>query len=363
MTDFLEALEDNYRRGHFWNPAYPDLQNITQADLATLRPDDDAAIQSFQSRCEMQASDYFYTGLRAYGRLPVNDGRLGKALLGVLAADRCDVPDYAPPPGVTFSFEDPWLQQVCERMQRDYDKAIGNGNWAGCHNAGKFHKAIVDVDLSGLPSHLQDGTLDEALANVQKGNAQFGLCYIFRDVKTGKDLLTGKPVEGRANIQFMFVRNSDGWIGLAIVGRGEQCGDSPIWCRYLATFRGGNSREEIVNQWTTLIYHELAHNEGFSHRAGWYMNPSIKWDLPVIWSSQDPNYAVKMERYGGDPFPLDNPEPGPQPGPEPPSGLAARVAALEKTQAALLKGLEDNTARDLARDAIMNYLLERAVEV
>lgn len=344
VTDFQSALEDNYKRGHFWNPSFPDLLNVKQSDLAKLKPDDGEAILSFRSRVEFQANDYYAAGLREYGKLPVNDGILGPAMEGMLSAARCDVPDFAPPEDAEFAFDDPDVQQICENLQTA--EAQGSGNWAGCHSIGDFHCAIVEVHLDGLPSHLKDGVLTEVLGWVQKSYAQFGLKWVFRN--NGKDMLTGEPVEGQANTDMRFVSSSSGWIGLAIVGRNQGCRDR-IWLKLLSRYKGGASRASIINQWVTLIVHELFHNCSGMHQRGGFSNSSIVNNLPLIVPRTDPAARFLIDWFRGEPVPLDD-EPPPKPDPKP-DGLEKRVRELEK-------GLEENSMRDIARDAIVEYLLE-----
>ena len=176
----------------------------------------------------------------------------------------------------------PELAQVGDRP------LIGGGNWPGCHGVGDFHSATVAFNMVGCPSHVRPH-MEEIWRRVVAAYREIGLLLVRDD---------NNP---RPNIAASWVPQSDGWIGLAIVGSGQGCSDS-IWCRYLASYRGGNTDEQIINQWTTLILHEIGHNCGLSHTSGGIMNPSLINGLPPSWAG-DPSERTLRRWYGGQPVP------------------------------------------------------------
>lgn len=202
------------------------------------------------------------------------DGQVGPAMQELFDAPRCEYPDH----GINHP-----------------DAAIGSGSWKSCHDIGNFHSASVQIDRSNLPSFLAP-VLDEVLRRVTAAYDEIGLRFYF---------------DARSPIQTVlsFVTSSDGWIGLAIVPNGAlSCSSNPIWLQLLATYKGGNTNEAIVTQWTSLMKHELGHNCGLSHSSGGVMNPSIINNLPVSWKG-DPSEQLLRSRFGGVAIPADVPTP------------------------------------------------------
>ena len=149
------------------------------------------------------------------------------------------------------------------------------------------------VDKSEMPKFLED-KFEEAWSLCVKAYRQIGLQFIRVDANEN------------ANIEFLFVSRSRGWIGLAVVGQNETC-SSNIWCKYLSTYQPSN----IVREWSTLIMHELGHNAGLQHSRGGVMNPSIVAGLKPTWKG-DPSESILNRYYGGEPIgdvpvpPVDN---------------------------------------------------------
>jgi len=304
------------------------LFTVPQASLGTLTLRDKVVIDALIDLSKFHAAEVAQRTLQHHGRLPVFDGEIGPAMEDFLLNDiqsRCPVPDYAPPKGVVFQFADPDLQEIALAMQAA-EPATGPGNWRSCHNIGNAHCATVMVNPANLPSHLQP-VFTNVLRIVQKAYADVGLLFLFLD-QSGKDLLTGQPVNSNVNIDMSFVTRSDGWIGLAIVGTNQTCG-SRIWCRFLATYRGGSNEQQITQQWVSLIKHELGHNCGFSHTTGGVMNPSLINGLPHEWAANDPTTPKLTQQFSGVPVPIpggggDSPKP-----PKPPAGdLQAQIDDL-----------------------------------
>lgn len=339
------AIRKAWELGHFWNPANPNGANVKQEDLSRLKVTDPVVVDAFRSLALSDTTNYARHVFEVHGRPPQFDGQLGPALQAMIEdpAGRCPVPDYAPPAGVVFAFDDPYVQQVVEQMQlRGIQAALGNGNWQSCHNVGNAHCATVMVNPAGLPSFLEP-VFKTVLGRVQKAYADIGLLFRFLDQQK-KDLLTGEEFNSNVNIDMSFAGSSSGWIGLAIVGTGETCGGK-IWAKFLNTYRGGNSPESIITQWTSLIKHELCHNCGFSHSSGGVMNPSIVNNLPPEWSDNDPTTPKLKRAFSGVPVPVPGAGPTPQPGPVPPDmSLQAQIDALRQ--------------QNLIQDIQLQYLLK-----
>lgn len=322
------AIRVAWEYGHFWNYAdNPEGASLSYNDLQFLKADDPVVVKAMISLSKMDSTRYTKAVLKHHGRMPHFDGQIGPAMESILDGGRCPIPDYAPPPGVVFAFDDPDIQQIVERMQSDAQlPAFGSGNWKGCHNVGEYHSASIGVDTSGLPGFLKP-LFVQVLKNVQAAYAGVGL--LFRFISTGgTDLLTGESFVGNINSDMSFVNNSSGWIGLAIVGLGETCG-SKIWCKFLATYKGGSDTASIITQWTTLIKHELGHNCGRGHTNGGVMNPSLVNGLPTAWGPDDPSTSWLKGQFGGVPVPIPGSPLPPDVPPTPPTTIEQRLHALE----------------------------------
>lgn len=234
-----------------------------------------AAVESYQSfmapAIEPLIAKYYPE--RASASVQI-DGKVGPAMQELFSAPRCEYPDH----GVV-----------------QHAAAIGSGSWKSCHNIGNFHSASVKVNRTNLPAFLAP-LFDEVLRRVTAAYDEIGLRFWF---------------DGRAPVQteMSFVNSSDGWIGLAIVpGNSLSCSSNPIWLRLLATYKGGSTSEAIIQQWTSLVKHELGHNCGLSHSSGGVMNPSIINGLPTSWKG-DPSHGLLASRFGGVQIPTETPTP------------------------------------------------------
>jgi hypothetical protein len=315
------AIRRAWQLGHFWNPANPNGMNVKQSDLKNLNIRDQVAIDAFRSLAMSDVGNYARHVFEKHGRPPQFDGQFGPALQAMIEdpAGRCPVPDYAPPKGVVFAFDDPSLQQVVEQMQiRGIQAALGNGNWQSCHSIGNAHCATVMVNPARMPEFLKP-LFKTVLTRVQKAYADVGLLFRFLD-QSKKDILTGEVFDTNINIDMSWESSSSGWIGLAIVGTGETCGGR-IWCKFLNTYKGGSTDEAIISQQTSLLKHELGHNCGFGHANGWVMNPSIVNNLPPEWHPSDPTTLKLKRAFSGVPVPVPGsaPNPNPDPIPQPPA--------------------------------------------
>lgn len=260
-----------YATGHLEAPFGVEQGDLDYAEVGKLTLKDDIVKEAVRSHQALDAN-YDVMAMAVHHRECIPDGDVGPATQLVLDLPRCGEKDYRT------------KRHIQEEMA--VGEAVGSGNWARCHDVGDFHSA--SIKLANSPPSFLAPHFDEVKRRVVQAYAEVGLLWHF---------------DGRSpvNIDFSFVNNSAGWIGLAIVGTNQGC-NSRIWCRYLATYRGGSTDESIITQWTTLIKHELGHNCGTSHTRGGVMNPSIVNGLPTSWKG-DPLHSWLVNRFGGVPIP------------------------------------------------------------
>lgn len=331
------AIRSAFEAGYFWNPELPNGLNISQKDLPKLTADMPVVIEAL--RAFAMGDSYRYTNhvLNSHKRVPNFDGEVGPAMaMYVMDGARCPVPDFAPPAGVSFLFEDPGVQQIALKMQRDALAALGSGgNWAGCNNMPNIHCGAMLVNTAGISPKVAPH-VKTILTAVRKAYAGIGFLWKFIGMD-GVDILTGEKFEGTIQTKLSFVQSSSGWIGLALVGNRESC-SSVLWLQLLATYIGGTTVDQIINQQFSLLTHEAGHNLGLGHTNGGIMNPSLQNGLPVgVWSQNDPSTQKLISLYSGVsvPIPGDN---GPTSNPIPPKTLESRVKHLEN-QAAMQAGV------------------------
>lgn len=288
-----QVLLDAIRTGQQWNPKYPELHELTEADVSKLSLMHPLAKLLIKSR---QESDGNYPTLvrGVYGREPDFDGELGLATELLLNIPRCPIPDYAPPPKAKFRYQDPALQQICRRMQ---DRAAtGAGSWPmGCHG-GKDHEVTVSYDLKGLPQKVIDWW-----PTIKKHNADAVAAMGLRVIEV--------PLGQRANVTFYPKSFFGSTIGMAQFNDGT-CGDS-VFCTISPRYNP-NLRMTLI-----LFMHEFGHTMGFTHSNRFIMNSSIM-DVPEFWVQWGPNgqlvykdvrYDMGKKFFGG--FPLDPVSPNP----------------------------------------------------
>lgn len=320
------AIRTAWEYGHFWSPANAAGKDVKQSDLKKLKPEDPVVVQAMISLSKMDATRYTRHVLDKHGRQPHFDGVIGPAMESMLLEDgRCPVPDHAPPPGTDFQFDDPNLQEIAEKMQRDTAKAVASGGWPNCHGTNNIHCMSIRVNPDGI-SPKYNHLWTKIMQNVQRAYCGIGLLIRFIGMDN-KDLLTGEPWRSNINSELSFVSSSAGWIGLAIVGQNENC-SSKIWLKLLSTYTGGTNDTIIEQQITSLLQHEVGHNVGLGHSNGGVMNPSITQGNPVgQWSPNDPSRPKLVNLYSGVPIPV--PGGGPTDPPTTPLTLEQRVHELE----------------------------------
>lgn len=290
-----EVLVEAFKRGRAWDPAFPNLQNLdlhavekmngTEADAKRL-------VESYQ-----RSSERFNVLVEAFHQRfePDYDGKVGPATLALANSPRCPLPDFAPPPGASFHYDDPDLNEAVRRMQA----ATGQGSWRpGCYGNPQVHEIKVSYDLSKLSSKQR-----EWMPAVKAHNAMAVASMGLRAIEV--------PVGEFANVKF-YGRNYGGsTIGMAQFNNAV-CGDS-VFCTV-----SPNYAPEFV-MFLILVMHEFGHTMNFEHSNKFIMNPFIM-RVPEYWVRRDPlsggityqdvRYAKGRQFFGGDA--LDPPElPGP----------------------------------------------------
>jgi hypothetical protein len=324
------AIRVAWETGHFWGPDNPEGHDITQEDLMTLQPSDPVVVAAMISMSRMEPARYAKHVAEQHGRAPHFDGEIGPAIAAMVSEEnaRCPIPDFAPPPGTSFLYDDPDLQLIVERMQLDAitEQAIGPGSWQNCHGQNGIHCMSIRVNPANMNPRVVP-LWRQIMINVRNMYAGVGLLIKFIDMNNA-DMLTGEKFTSTINSDLTFVLRSDGWIGLAILAQREACGGR-IWLKLLASYLGGTTDAQIINQQSTLLAHEIGHNTGMGHTAqGWVMGPAITNGLPVgIWHPNDPATPRMKREFGGVPVPIPGGTPTP---PTPPaSTLEDQIRALQ----------------------------------
>jgi len=268
MSDDRRLIELLNQYGHLLCP-FGEPRTLSKS-IEKLTMDDDIVHDAVASYQAMHATAMepiiaaFYPKRTSAAVKP--DGVMGPATKALLETARCACPDYD--------------------MALPMEMA-GSGNWRGCNGIGDFHCAIVKI-TTPIPSFLQPH-FDLIWSQTVESYAELGL------------LLRRDDNAVRPQIEVSFVQPSGGWIGLAIVGNGVQCGDT-IWAQFDKNYRPAS----LVSDWTSLLKHEFGHNCGLQHSSGGVMNPYLMTGLPVSWIG-DPSHQLLVQRFGGVRVPSANP--------------------------------------------------------
>lgn len=283
MTD-KEVLVEAFKRGHAWNPKFPNLNGL---DLASVEKMDGTEADAKQLIESLQRSDANYVSLVAsiHARAtPSYDGEVGPATKALVGLPRCPLPDFAPPPGASFDYGDPGLNRAVARMQA----ATGSGSWpAGCHGTSGVHEVTISYDLSNLTSKHKEWW-PEIKARSHQAVADVGI------------KLVEVPVGQKANITVYGRVLGGSVIGMAEFN-GETCGDT-VFCQLNPNY--APDIDMVLN----LLLHENGHNWNLEHRSGNIMNPSIL-RTPTYWIKrgvggaveyQDNSYPTLKKFFGGE---------------------------------------------------------------
>lgn len=284
-----QILVEAYQRGRAWNPdpAYQNLLNLDPTAIAKMNGSEPDAKLLLKS---LQESDLNYNALvlAFHGRTPEFDGEIGPATASLVDIPRCPVPDFAPPPGAKFNYDDPELQSLVESMQENASVAAtsGTGSWpaTGCDpNRLGVHSMRVRIDTRGAPARVM-GYLDQALAASTACYAEMGLSvrYIL-------------DATSAAELRKTFRRLGRGIIGYTYF-------PTPGTCNRISGSLSSTWAPQDFRLWAWLETHETGHGCGLNHTRGGIMNPTstLVWPLTFI---GDPSEARMRRFFGGVPLP------------------------------------------------------------
>ena len=293
MTD-SEILVEAFKRGRSWGPDYPNLLNLDEAAVAKMDGSEADAKELIRS---LQQSDANYDPLVLawHKRPPEFDGEIGPATKGLVQIPRCPLPDFPPPPGMHFAYDDPGIQAAVESMQRA--AAMGSGSWPSCDpERTGVNSFRVRIDPSRMPSTI-NGYHKQALDAVVAAYAEMG-CALRYIMAASGDCEIAKLFQSLAGSVIGWNEFPDpGTCNQTINGRLDT-GYAPSDYRY----------------WANLECHETGHGVGLQHTRGHIMNPSILLVWPLSWKG-GPSEASMRRYFGGEPLL----PPGPAPVPAHPS--------------------------------------------
>lgn len=295
-----EVLVEAFKRGRGWDPKYPNLRNL---DPTAVRKMDGSESDAKLLIKSLQESDANYDPLvlAFHKRFPDYDGEIGPATLALVNIPRCPLPDFAPPPGARFYYEDLDLQAAVESMQEAAAAAFTGAYWRGCDpQRPDIHSLTIGIDIRQAPSNFLDHQ-EEILEARRACAAEIGVAVRF--------VINPQSMEGLQ--QYQVYRNIPGGvIGMNYFPSSNSCGKIP---------NGSMDSTYNPSDWklhANLGTHESeGHGFGFNHTRGGIMNPSIVLVWPLSWKN-DPSWSVAERYYGGKPIP-GTPGPGPDPGPGP----------------------------------------------
>jgi hypothetical protein len=304
MIDEKLALKTAWQTGHFWNPAYPDVLNVSESDVDKLTTADRVAQYAVASLQQSDAN-LLPLSVKHHGRAPLYDGQLGPATMELIGGwttagadlQRCPLPDFAPPPNASFHYEDQGLQRAVETMQAN---ATGSGSWPACDpdKQGLPHSFRVRIDPARMPN-VWKAKQAEIFAAVVACYAEMGAAvrYIFG---ASGDCEIAKRFESLAG---------------SVIGWNEF--PSPNTCNQ--TISGRLDTGYDPSDWrmqANLETHETGHGVGLQHTRGHIMNPSILLVWPLSWKG-GPSESTMRRYFGGEPVGVPEPPPVPTPTPTP----------------------------------------------
>ena len=281
--DVIKWLWDH---GYFWDPTnsvvdvFSAVANLDLHDPDLITCD---ALESFQihnfSRINRYTEELYSEAHRV-------TGKCGEATRRAMAEPRfCPLPDFAPPPGVKFSYADADLQNAVLRMQ-----AAGTGSWPPpCQREG----VTFSVDERGMPAEVREYWPQVKLR-------------VIRDVGHRGCRLVEKNYGQDVNIRLSW-ENLDRYgqfvIGLAEFNSGK-CNDSVF-------LKLDPSYHPNVDQVSRVTLHEIGHNLNLPHTPqadDGIMSPTIGQGYPGFVDT-DPSIPLLKRFFPGGPIDAEDPPP------------------------------------------------------
>lgn len=282
-----------------FDPAFPNLANLDRGRVALMDGSEEDARQLVES---LQRSDANYNVLvqAFHQRDPNYDGIIGPATKLLVDIPRCPLPDFPPPPGASFHYDDPNLQAAVESQQRA--AAFVGSFWRGCDpQRPDIHSLVIGIDARKAPSVFLQNQ-EKILSARVAAAAEIGVAVRF--------IINPRFLEGLQQYQVYYNMPGD-VIGTNYFPQANSCGQIP---------NGSMDSSYNPSDWrlhACLGCHESeGHGFGFNHTNGGTMNPSILLTWPLTWKG-DPSWNVAKRYYGGEPLVPVTPPPGPGPIPSP----------------------------------------------
>lgn len=290
----VELLVEAFKRGAAWRPGaeYANLHNLDESRVRKMdgsEPDAQLLVRS------LQYSDIQYDWLVALfhkGRKPDYDGGIGKATESLVEIPRCPIPDFAPPLGARFHYDDPELQKIVESMQEAANAGAGitGPYWRGCNpEKPDIHSLVIGIDARQAPSVFLNN-MDKILGARKACAAQIGVDVKFVINPTSMDGLQ----------QYQVYRSIPGGvIGMNYFPSSNSCGRI-----------SNGSMDSTYNPSNWVLHANLGthesegHGFGFNHTRGGIMNPSIVLVDPLSWIG-DTAWSQVIRYYPGKPLVTD----------------------------------------------------------
>lgn len=323
-----EILREAFLRGHAWNPAYPNLQNVDMGRIQKMNGTERDAKDMMASRQAADINMWHLVAAFHAGRQPSIDGDIGPATRALLTIPRCSMPDHPPPPGAAFDYGDADLNGAVRSYQEFAEYSGGTGSWPkGCDPQAKdVHSVVVSMQTSAASS-TQKEYLKEVLALVEKCEAEMG--------QSIRHVLDGSTSGAQHDVRFQVI--AGGVIGFAYF-------PTPNTCNQTVTARLDNTFNPSALTFANLCVHEYkGHSDGLEHTRGGIMNPSIITINPLSWKG-DPHEKTKTRYFGGVAIPTGPTSPPPtdptDPTPDPWRGASVSVSLPGKPPRRFIPAIE-----------------------
>jgi hypothetical protein len=287
MKSTKDILVEAYLTGHAWNPdpEYANLRNLDPGRVAMMDGSEADAKLLVRSR-QLSDSNYDLLVQSYLKRFPDYDGGIGPATQALVSLPRCAMPDYAPPPGASFHYDNPELQAAVISYQEFAEYKGGSGSWPkGCDPEWpNVHSVRVCLNDSAASSS-QKTILDDVLRYVEETEAEMG--------QHVRHIRNGDPKQAEHDVRFQNIPG--GVIGFAYFPSPNNCNQN-VTARIDNTF---NARLAVLAE---LLTHEYkGHSDGLEHTRGGIMNPSIGSPTTRATWISDPHQSTKTRYFGGVP--------------------------------------------------------------